>query len=67
MSKSPKTFSRRLACTLIQRWVSRAYIEEFLGDLDEIYEDRLAARGKFIAEAMYWVDVIHLRLLVNRK
>ncbi len=60
MSRSKKSFARRLACTLIQRWVGRAYIEEFLGDLDEIYEDRLAAGGKFIAEAMYWVDVIHL-------
>ena len=25
-------------------------VEEFLGDLDEMYEDRFAARGKFIAE-----------------
>lgn len=54
-----RSFARRLAGTLIQRWVGRAYIEEFLGDLDEMYEDRLA-RGKFIAEAMYWVDSIHL-------
>lgn len=55
-----KSFARRLAGTLIQRWVGRAYIEEFLGDLDEMYEDRLAANGRFIAEAMYWVDTIHL-------
>ncbi len=49
-----------MAGALIQRWVGLAYIEEFLGDLDEMYEDRLAARGKFVAEAMYWVDAIHL-------
>jgi putative ABC transport system permease protein len=60
MSKSQKSFARRLAGTFIQRWVGRAYIEEFLGDLDEMYEDRLVARGKFIAEGMYWVDSIHL-------
>jgi putative ABC transport system permease protein len=60
MSKYQKSFARRLAGTLIQRWIGRAYIEEFLGDLDEMYEDRLAARGKFIAEGMYWVDAIHL-------
>jgi len=55
-----KSFLRRLADTLIQRWVGHAYIEEFLGDLDEMYEDRLAVKGKFIAEGMYWVDTIHL-------
>jgi len=60
MSKSQKSIARKLASTLIQRWVGHAYIEEFLGDLDEMYEDRLAARGKFIAEGMYWVDAIHL-------
>ncbi len=60
MSKSQKSFARSLAGSLIHRWVGRAYIEEFLGDLDEMYEDRLAARGKFIAEGMYWVDAIHL-------
>jgi putative ABC transport system permease protein len=60
MSKLRKSYSRRLADTLIQRWVGRVYIEEFLGDLDEMYEDRLATSGKFIAEGMYWVDAIHL-------
>lgn len=60
MSKFRKSFARRLAGALIQRWIGRVYIEEFLGDLDEMYEDRLAARGKFIAEGMYWVDAIHL-------
>ncbi len=55
-----KSSLRRLAGTLIQRWVGRAYIEEFLGDLDEMYEDRRAAKGKFIAEGMYCFDAIHL-------
>lgn len=60
MSKFQKSFARRLAGSFIQRWVGRAYIEEFLGDLDEMYEDRMAARGKLIAEGMYWVDAVHL-------
>jgi putative ABC transport system permease protein len=62
MSMSQKSFARRLANALIERWVGRAYVEEFLGDLDEMYEDRQAARGKFIAEAMYCVDALHLML-----
>jgi putative ABC transport system permease protein len=62
MNKFQESVGRRLARALIQRWVGRTYIEEFLGDLDEMYEDRLAASGKFIAEGMYWVDVIHLIL-----
>src|SRR4051812_9410722 len=60
MSKLRKSYSRRLADALIRRWVGSVYIEEFLGDLDEMYEDRLATSGKFIAEGMYWVDAIHL-------
>lgn len=62
MSKFQKSFARRLASSLFQRWIGHAYIEEFLGDLDELYEDRLAANGKFIAEGMYWIDGIHLVL-----
>lgn len=60
MSISRKSYARRLANSLIQRWVGPAYIEEFLGDLDEMYEDRLTEKGKLIAEGMYWVDAIHL-------
>lgn len=60
MSKPQKSFARRWAESLLHRWVGRAYTEEFLGDLDEMYQDRLLARGKFIAEGMYWVDTIHL-------
>jgi putative ABC transport system permease protein len=60
MNASTKSFARKLAGTLIQRWVGGVYIEEFMGDLDEMYEDRLATKGKFIAEVMYWVDAIHL-------
>jgi putative ABC transport system permease protein len=60
MNKFQKSLARRFAGTLIQRWVKRTYIEEFLGDLDELYQDRLAVKGKFIAEGMYLIDTIHL-------
>jgi hypothetical protein len=49
MSKLQKSFARRLARALIERRVGRPYIEELLGDLDELYEDRLEASGKLIA------------------
>ncbi|MGC3943265.1 MAG: ABC transporter permease [Chryseolinea sp.] len=60
MSTSQRSLSRRLADALIERWVGRAYLEEFMGDLEEMYDDRLEEKGKFIAEAMYWIDAIHL-------
>jgi putative ABC transport system permease protein len=62
MTELHKSFMRRLAGSLLERKVGRAYVEEFLGDLDEMYEDRRAAKGKLVAEAMYWVDAIHLVL-----
>jgi len=34
--------------------------EEFIGDLQEIYQGRIIARGKFHARLMYWIDVLHL-------
>jgi len=55
-----KSLARKFAGKFIQRWVERSYIEEFLGDLDEMYEDRLASKGKIIAEGMYWIDTVHL-------
>ena len=62
MKTARKSFARRLASALVERKILRTYVEEFLGDLDEMYEDRRAARGKFIAEAMYCVDAAHLIL-----
>jgi putative ABC transport system permease protein len=34
-------------------------LEEFMGDLEEIYEDRLIEHGKRYAQLMYWIDAIH--------
>jgi len=34
--------------------------EEFCGDLQEIYKDRIATKGNSYAKWMYWIDVFHL-------
>ncbi len=55
-----KTRVRKLAEWLIVQWVTPAAVEEFLGDLDELYEEHLSTKGKFVAEAMYLVNAVHL-------
>ena len=60
MNTRKRSLARRLAHALVERRVGRAYLEEFMGDLDEIYLDRLETKGKLIAEAMYCVDAVHL-------
>lgn len=59
--KKEKPTTPRLADWLITRFVESKYGEEFFGDLQEIYAERLA-RGKFRARLLYWVDAIHLLL-----
>ncbi len=49
-----------LAKWLASKLIGETYQEEFFGDLQEIYEDRIEARGKRYARMMYWVDTIHL-------
>ena len=44
----------------ISRCIDPKYLEEFIGDLDEIYMDRVSHRGKFIARIMYVIDYFHL-------
>lgn len=60
MMESRRSLIRRLADALMERWLGRQYLEEFTGDLDEMYADRREARGRFFAEAMYWLDALHL-------
>ncbi|MEQ8361916.1 MAG: ABC transporter permease [Cyclobacteriaceae bacterium] len=55
---TPPAFPRWLASKLIRD----NYLEEFFGDLQEIYVDRVERKGKFRAGFMYWVDCIHLLL-----
>ena len=52
--------SPRFPRWLLSQWLNEAYLEEFLGDLDEIYESRLIESGRHRAMVMYWVDAIHL-------
>ncbi|MDN5202455.1 ABC transporter permease [Fulvivirgaceae bacterium BMA10] len=60
MRKSKELKTPFLANWLAGRFIDRVYLEEFFGDLEEIYSDRLQERGKFYASFMYWVDVFHL-------
>jgi putative ABC transport system permease protein len=55
-----RTLSRRFADWIISRWAEPAVVEEFLGDLDELYDDHLEHKGKLFAETMYFVNAIHL-------
>lgn len=58
---SPKrSFLRILADGLLTRWLHTSYVEEFLGDLDEMYQERRDAKGWLVAEIMYVVDALHL-------
>jgi putative ABC transport system permease protein len=59
--KKNKPTTPRLADWLITRFIEARYGEEFFGDLEEMYRERLT-HGKFRAWLLYWVDVIHLLL-----
>ncbi|WP_420386701.1 ABC transporter permease [Roseivirga sp.] len=50
----------KLANWLLSRLVGPEYHEEFFGDLQEVYEERLAHGSIFRAKSMYWVDALHL-------
>ena len=45
---------------LASKFIDELYQEELLGDLKEIYEERIDAKGRFYAKLMYWVDALHL-------
>jgi putative ABC transport system permease protein len=51
---------RPIVNSIITRFVDRHFHEEFIGDLEEIYEDRLARKGRLVAETMYCFDAVHL-------
>ena len=57
-SKKGKTPS--LANWLAARFIDDSYLEEFFGDLKEIYEERLLNNSRFYANTMYWIDAFHL-------
>lgn len=56
----------KLALWLLNKLLGAAYAEELHGDLQEVYEDRVLAKGKPYARLMYWVDSFHLLMGFSR-
>lgn len=57
-NKSNKTSSS--ANWLISKFINDSFLEEFYGDLQEMYEIRIASKSKPYAKVMYWVDALHM-------
>lgn len=51
-----------LAVWLLRLCVPQVLHEEFLGDLREVYDERVSTRHKGFARFMYWIDTLHLLL-----
>src|SRR5690349_12657831 len=60
MKEAHQDKTPRLANWLLSRFVPDPLHEELIGDLKEVYDDRIASRGKVYAAVMYWVDTLHL-------
>lgn len=62
MEETEKPKPPLLANWLIAQFVNGELYEEFLGDLEEIYQERVLRHGTWYAWWLYWVDVLHLLL-----
>lgn len=60
MARDKKTKTPWLANFLLSKVTADKLHEEFLGDLAEVYEERVDKKGKVYASLMYWIDVFHL-------
>src|SRR3989337_2619066 len=60
MEGNKKKKTPAVANWLASKFINEGLLEEFFGDLKEIYEDRISTKGRFYAKLMYWVDVLHL-------
>lgn len=60
MSSSKNHKTPGLANWLARKLIGDAFIEELLGDLQELFEDRILTKGRAYALLMYWLDTIHL-------
>jgi putative ABC transport system permease protein len=60
MQSNKKKKTPALANWLVSKLIDEKLLEEFFGDLREIYEDRVSTKGSFFAKLMYWVDALHL-------
>lgn len=47
---------------LLSKTISEELQEEFFGDLEETYQDRLLNQGKAYGRLMYWVDALYLMI-----
>lgn len=50
----------KLAAKLLSWFINSELSEEFLGDMEEVYEERRERRGAWYACFMYWFDTFHL-------
>nr|MBX2871654.1 ABC transporter permease [Saprospiraceae bacterium] len=60
MAKKKDNNTPRTANWLLSKFVDRALLEEFLGDLQEVHQERISSKRKSIAILQYWIDVLHL-------
>ncbi len=60
MPEGKKSTPPLLANWLASKFINESLLEEFLGDLKELYDERLVKRGRFYAKWMFWVDALYL-------
>ena len=60
MAKSNEVKGPRIPKYILTKLTAEKFHEEFLGDLSEVYDQRLNKRGEFYAVIMYWIDAFHL-------
>ncbi len=60
MSRSKNNKTPKLANRLMSFFIKDTMLEELLGDLQEIHEERLETKGSVRARLMYWLDAVHL-------
>ncbi|MDW7693308.1 ABC transporter permease [Flammeovirgaceae bacterium SG7u.111] len=60
MKKSKNNKIPSLANWLITKLLDEEYLEEFLGDLQEMYEERRQEKNTLYARFFYWIDAFHL-------
>ena len=65
MSHLEENKTPRLPNWIASKFIDDSYLEEFFGDLEEIFDDRVNEQGKFRASLMYWIDVFHLLIGFN--
>lgn len=54
--------TQNFANWLITRLIPSSQREEFLGDLQELYKERIEVSGKFRAQFLYLIDAFHLMI-----